>query len=606
MDLSGRTVIVFEDTRQLQPIPTPSQITVIARFFDEAGSSSDIGLLSPIAAQSFAPVLALARNGRGAVAWYQIDPTRRTSDRQGRALDSTQGAWGPSFAWVDSASGLDGVDSVTAWPDATIALSNQQTVVLGEPSAASVQRFTSGGLPLTPVIREGIGGGFQSSEVAALPGGRFVHAWSSPDGDASGEGVRARVFSPEGVPEGDEIAVNTFTAGTQHYPSVSAGQSGFVVVWESLGQAGPGYRVFGQRFDLLGRKVGTEFQVSTDPTLGYDAKVAMDSAGRFVVTWTSAWEQVFLRAYRADGTPYGAELPVDDWPDALEETSPRVAISDAGVFTVAYEWWNGYQGNMDVLARRFALPCEADGTTLCLHDGRFQVRAFTRLAETGGESAHAIPLTRESGAFWLFAPDNLELLVKVLDGCGVNGNFWAYAAGLTDREVQLVVTDLSTGIVRSFYSPGGVLFSPVQELGLFSTCAADPLVGGGPVEPPDWSCAASGEPVLLGGGRFRVRASWQDFQGRRGGARGCRLGDQSALFSFFDDENLELVVKVLDGDAVNGHAWVYATGLTNVAVELEVEDVASGTTWSMSNPLGRPFPPVQEVGALPVSRANAR
>lgn len=179
----------------------PSQITVMARFFGETGSPASVELLTPITAQSFFPVLALARNGRGAVAWFQVDPVNQTSDRRGRALDSPQKTWGPSFLWLDAGSGLDGVDSAAAWPDTSVALSSHQTLQLGEPSIAAVQRFDSTGLPLTPVIREGVGGGFQSSEVAALPGGRFVHAWSSPDGYASGEGVRARVFTPEGVPE---------------------------------------------------------------------------------------------------------------------------------------------------------------------------------------------------------------------------------------------------------------------------------------------------------------------------------------------------------------------------------------------------------------------
>lgn len=597
MDASGRAVIVFEDSRPVGPFGTPTQITAMARLFDGAGVSSPTELLSPTGSQSRYPAVALARNGVGAVAWYQVDLHTPHGGLHGKVLNSIAWSWGPNIEWEGSGAVMQGVDSVAAWPDGNVAISTLRYDSLAEPLLLSVRRFNSLGLALTPVIRLTPAELLGVSGVAALPGGRFVVAWSSPGGDASGEGVRARIYGPSGELEEDEIAVNSFTAGTQQYPSVGAGQSSFVVVWESLGQAGPGYGVFAQRFDLAGRKVGAEFQVSRDPTLGYDAKVAMDSAGRFVVTWTSG-SRVWVRAYRANGVPYGEEQPVDGGPDSSEESAPRVAISDAGVFTVAYESWNGDNATLDVLARRYALPCEADATTLCLHDGRFLVRAFTRLGETGGESAHAIPLTRESGAFWLFSRDNLELLVKVLDGCAVNGNFWVFAAGLTDREVQLVVTDLSTGTVRSFYSPGGTPFSPVQELGLFSTCAAYPTAGGDPIEPPDWSCAAPGEPILLGEGRFRVRASWQDFWGRSGLARGCRLGEQSALFSFFNEENVELVVKVLDGCAVNGRYWIYTTALTNVAVDLVVEDLGAGTTWRVSNPLGWPFPPIQDTNAL--------
>ncbi len=40
--------------------------------------------------------------------------------------------------------------------------------------------------------------------------------------------------------------------------------------------------------------------------------------------------------------------------------------------------------------------------------------------------------TGPSMVFYFFTPDNVEVIVKVLDGCKINGFFWVYAAGLTD------------------------------------------------------------------------------------------------------------------------------------------------------------------------------
>jgi hypothetical protein len=60
---------------------------------------------------------------------------------------------------------------------------------------------------------------------------------------------------------------------------------------------------------------------------------------------------------------------------------------------------------------------------------------------------------------WFFRPDNVELLVKVLDGRGVNGHFWVFYASLTDLEYTLRVRDTVTGDEREYVKPGLVLRS---------------------------------------------------------------------------------------------------------------------------------------------------
>ncbi|MCP3912436.1 MAG: hypothetical protein GY713_15945, partial [Actinomycetia bacterium] len=60
-------------------------------------------------------------------------------------------------------------------------------------------------------------------------------------------------------------------------------------------------------------------------------------------------------------------------------------------------------------------------------------------------------------------PDNVEVVVKVLDGCGENGRFWVFATGLTNVAVELTVTDLETGAVRSYSNPQGRPFVPILD-----------------------------------------------------------------------------------------------------------------------------------------------
>ena len=111
-------------------------------------------------------------------------------------------------------------------------------------------------------------------------------------------------------------------------------------------------------------------------------------------------------------------------------------------------------------------------------------------------------------------------------------------------------------------------------------------------------CAAGDETLCLGGGRFRVTASWRTPAGASGEARVEPLTEDSGYLWFFDASNVEAIVKVLDGCALNQRYWVFAAGLTNVEVELRVEDTASGVERVYDNAQGVPFRPIQDTGAF--------
>ena len=75
-----------------------------------------------------------------------------------------------------------------------------------------------------------------------------------------------------------------------------------------------------------------------------------------------------------------------------------------------------------------------------------------------------------SGYFWFFDPSNVELVVKVLDGCAANRRYWTFAAGLTRVGVTLIVTETATGITRTYTSPADAPFLPVQDTAAFGGC----------------------------------------------------------------------------------------------------------------------------------------
>ncbi len=112
--------------------------------------------------------------------------------------------------------------------------------------------------------------------------------------------------------------------------------------------------------------------------------------------------------------------------------------------------------------------CGPPSTTLCLNNGRFAVTAewFDRESDSGGP-ARAVALTADTGYFTFFDAANVELVVKVLNGCGINSSYWTFAAGLTDVEMTFTLTDTVTGAARRYTNPEGVPFQPIQDTGAF-------------------------------------------------------------------------------------------------------------------------------------------
>jgi hypothetical protein len=114
--------------------------------------------------------------------------------------------------------------------------------------------------------------------------------------------------------------------------------------------------------------------------------------------------------------------------------------------------------------------CTADATTLCLNNDRFKVRASWRTREGTNGQGQAVEMTADTGYLWFFNQNNVEMVIKVLDACGVNSSYWVFAGGLTDVQVDITVTDTSTGAVRTYHNSLGTPFQPIQHTSAFGTC----------------------------------------------------------------------------------------------------------------------------------------
>jgi hypothetical protein len=107
--------------------------------------------------------------------------------------------------------------------------------------------------------------------------------------------------------------------------------------------------------------------------------------------------------------------------------------------------------------------CVANATTLCLNNTRFRVTAFYATSDGTSGAGTAVPLSGDSGYFWFFSASNIELIVKVLDGCAINNFFWGFAGGLTNVGVTLLVEDTVAGTSRTYTNEVGSAFQPLQD-----------------------------------------------------------------------------------------------------------------------------------------------
>jgi hypothetical protein len=136
---------------------------------------------------------------------------------------------------------------------------------------------------------------------------------------------------------------------------------------------------------------------------------------------------------------------------------------------------------------------------------------------------------------------------------------------------------------------------------IVAVLAALPALAAAQTAPATAGCQQGAGFLCLNGGRFQVNANWTNPDGTNGAGTAVSLTDDSGYFWFFNAANIEIVVKVLNGCAINNAYWVFAAGLTNVQVNWQVLDTQTGVSFTQVNPQGTAFAPIQSTTAFPTS-----
>ncbi|HEX6899833.1 MAG TPA: hypothetical protein VF789_08970 [Thermoanaerobaculia bacterium] len=447
------------------------------RWFDAAGHPRTGEVTINAGNAAWSPRVAASPTGGFMVVWTEAD------DLFARVYGADDQSLGAPFRIGSDANGSQSSPAVVtnaaggflvAWKDA----GNTRT-----------RRFSAQGDPL------GQEAAFERTEsafrLAASPAGGYALAWTVANGFLQTD-VRARRLDALGQPAGQPFAVSTngfsrLPGYHDHPVPVFHADGGFSIVWTTYAYVGTipdnVQGLYARRYGADGQPAGdaVQLQFSSGPSVTPPSAALLPS-GDVLVVWHQwaipedpdggLFGQIFDGAWK----PRSAAARINTF-TADEQIEPAVAVSGQG--DVVATWTSGRgelpilppsgygEGTQDghyygVFGQRFALAtasCATATTQLCL-GGRFRVEVrFTDPRNGQPGDAHAIPLTSDTGAFWFFNAENVELVLKVLDGRTVNGHFWVYQGALSDVAYTITVEDTETGETKTYENAPGRLVS---------------------------------------------------------------------------------------------------------------------------------------------------
>jgi hypothetical protein len=219
------------------------------------------------------------------------------------------------------------------------------------------------------------------------------------------------------------------------------------------------------------------------------------------------------------------------------------------------------------------------------------ILAFERKDHLVSESAHTAFVTVERTGS---SHGTVTVQYETADGTAHAGSDYEHTAGtLTWHDGDLLPKQVAVPILDDFAEEGKEHFAVLlrhpggdARLGAIAEARVT-------IEDDDsfesTGCRADTHTLCLSHGRFAVTARWRTSDGQSGRGRAKMMTDDSGWFWFFDETNVEVLVKLLDGCAVSNSYWMFASGMTDVWVEIAVEDTRSGERGAWTNPLGEDF-----------------
>lgn len=604
--------------------------TILRRkFVSSTSTSTEISRLAP-GSSYLVIVQALGLGGRSVgneVVRVETPPApgpRAVSDLTARASGSTS----VRLTWTDSSSGERGfrvLALVSGWFGLFEAEAGSESI--------EIEGLARGGryvFLVWPYDDAGLGGrsvaGLSLGTVRSGPEAPTRLAWDVADGlgrltwkdNSSGETGFEIQYRPEYETE------DTTVVGGGRWTRVALVPANATSFNLDRSEA-VDYRVFAYGAAGFSRASNTARGMPTpsgEPPEEEDGGLRVVPSGETSVelTWTGRWA-------RAARGPLAIEArnPANGW-IGVATAEPTAAGTTVGGLEpetpYTFRLRSGpadYSPEASVTTGAFEGACRQGADYLCLRDGRFEVRTHWSkpdvVEDFGAGTAVPVGISDESGLFWFFEAENIELVVKVLDGRAINGSYWVFFGALSDVEYWITVRDAETDERRTYHNP------PKEVCGRKDLLAFSEMTGAaGPSGAADASgrpgfdllrmnlasldpggvdlashgggrCEAGEERLCVLDDRFSVEVEFIDPKADADTAQAAKVipsltTGKTGFFWFFSPSNVELAVKMLDGRGVNGRFWFLYGGLSDVEYTITVTDTVAGTAATYRNEPG--------------------
>jgi hypothetical protein len=524
----GGFIMVWTTSHTLQD---GSGRAIKAQRYDSAGNAvgSEVLINSSAAGDQRAPSVTTLVNGGFVVTWETTDAGQDGSGVaiKGQLFDSGGAKVGVEFLvnsqsasdqTVSSVTGLEGGGFVVTWATAD---STQD----GFGSAIKGQIYSSAGVAVGGefLVNSGAVGHESAPSVTSLSGGGFVATWTRGSGTSAD--IYAQVFDSNGAKTGSQFLVSTTSINNQDLASVSEISGGrFVVTWQhDVSINTIEMQVRARIFSADGTPIGDDFLVNTpfnDPVgntpAAQPSRPSVDNLpdGGFVITWTNEggnYDRTSVRGqfFDSSGNRVGSEVMFSTATDRFEDDGD-VAVDGNGMVFAVWQSANQSAFNFDIRGQIYIrhnapeIVSNGGGSTASVTVGENQNAAATILALdsdgpgalvysiVGGADAARFAINASTGALTFISAPNFESP----QDAGAN-NVYDVVVSVTDNSLTdtqalaVTVANVNEGVT---IAPGETAyFSAENWAGVVASFSASDVDG----DPVTWSIAGGADGALF-------------------------------------------------------------------------------------------------------------
>lgn len=260
------------------------------------------------------------------------------------------------------------------------------------------RRFRAGGEPAGPAFRISAGTvGHESwPKVHAVAGGTLLAVWRSDENEVSGsaaDGLFTRNLSRFGRPRGAVFRLSGADETAAQYVALTQGaHSQALIAWEGCCDSAGDLGIFARVYDASSRTFGPLIQLNGE-VAGRQRRPAIAPAGDggFFALWQSELERslipIFGRFFDLAGRPVGGEFQVSHGFDTVQLAPGLATAPEGGYLAIWRDWLGPFFGISAVELDAAGLPL---GDPVRIHSRGIQKSGRTSLA-TDGAGTFLVP-----------------------------------------------------------------------------------------------------------------------------------------------------------------------------------------------------------------------